>query len=135
MRITIGNFVLCGGTETNQFPEQFSVDGSQILDVQQALRAKAVRVVDRGNTTTSISFAVTREHASYLAACAFAMAHHHEIPKSGVVALVCQTPGAQTYYLQDGRLQSTRCSPIVGVSTVHAYTLIGGAVSTSQPSA
>jgi hypothetical protein len=127
MRITIGNFVLCGGQTDDQYPEGVTLEGARVIQIAQRLRAASARPIDRGNKTVQVSFQVTREHETHRAACEYAIQHDTELPSSGLVAFQLEEPtGSSIVYLINGRLQRHVVSPIIGVSTVHAYTLVGG---------
>lgn len=128
MRITIGEFVICQGKAGNEYPDRFQVDSQEVVQVRRFLRAAAASPLPRGNTLTTVSFMIDREHASHAAACEFAALHHAEIPKTGDVVFRFEDAGGEVeVQLAGGALQRHGVAPIIGVSTEHTYQFIGGA--------
>ena len=134
MRITIDNVVLCEGDVSGQYPENLTIDGMRNIQPAQFLRAVNGKPIGRGNRTTRISFAITREHATHHAAVIWAIEHETALPENGLVEILLQGGGTTRLYLHDGQLESHRVTPIIGCATVHQYTLVGGALNKEKPS-
>jgi len=130
MRITIGTFVVCEGNNKGEYPEAFAVDGEEIVQVAQYLRATASVPIARGNTLLTVSFKITREHADARSAAEYALVHHASIPKLGDVVFQCETPGVRKYKLTSGVLKSHKCDPMIGCTTIHSYVIQGGGFTT-----
>ncbi len=133
MRITIGAVPLCEGERSSQFPDRFAIDGKRLVQIREFLRADYAKPKGRGNRTHRIAFAVTREHANHRAAVEWSVAHEASIPESGQIQIIAEYRGRTTYYLWYGEVESCVLDPIIGCSTVHTYTLIGGKLSAAPP--
>lgn len=130
MRITIDNFVVCGGDVTGEYPEAFAVNDEEILQIAQYLRASASVPIERGNTLVTVSFRITREHGTALLASEYALTHAASIPKTGTVIFQCEGPGIRKYKFTNGKIKSHKCEPIIGVTTIHNYVIQGGGFTT-----
>jgi len=127
MKIKIGEFWLC---EDGQLaPNSLRINGRRQVQIAQFLRASAARPLNRMNTVTTLSFSVVREHDSTRAAEEYMLQHEVAIPAAGSVTFICQDEhGAESlFYFDAGVLETTEASQ-VGVSTEHAYALLGGRV-------
>jgi hypothetical protein len=68
-----------------------------------------------------------RTHGSLREALEYAVRHHASIPKTGQVALVAEgVDGQTTTYLRDGHVAMHTVDPIIGLTTIHTYKLVGG---------
>ncbi len=120
--------------ENELSPDSLRVNGKRAVQVAPLLRAEAAKVFNRMNTTTTVSFAVTREHADARAAEEYMIAHEAAIPDSGIVEFIChdESGGESHFYLDTGALEATDANNI-GCSTTHSYTLVGGRITTTKP--
>jgi len=130
MRITIGTFVLCEGNAKGEYPKDFTVDDEEILQIAQYLRAAASVPLERGNTLTTISFKLEREHADARAAAEYALLHAASIPKTGNVVFQCEGPGVSKIKLVNGKFKHRKVEAIIGCTTVHSYVFQGGGFTT-----
>jgi hypothetical protein len=135
MRVYIDNVCLCGETDS-QFPDAVRIDGRQLLQPQQALRAEFQDVVSRGNRVSSWTFQTTREHDSHQAAVLWAVAHDLNMPVDGVIKVEIPSDlGDEAVRYLLGKLQSWPLVNLIGCTTVHEYTIVYGGVSTTKPEA
>lgn len=131
MKLYIGTFAIVDTVETE--PDRFSLNGQENVQIAQYLRATRSVPLARGNTVTTIGFGVTRSHASYRAAMQYACTHHAALPKTGAVKFIFDdASGINILWLTDGKLASHIVDPVVGVSTYHRYTLVGGDFTTDE---
>lgn len=129
MRIMIqtssGEFDLCKGIAEDEHTQDLRINGKELLQVAQFLRATRGKAFPRGNTTTTVTFTVTREHADGRTCEEFIMAHHAAIPKAGDVLFIAEGSGQSRYKLSDAGLDSHE--PVqIGVASIHRYVFIGG---------
>ena len=97
MQIFIGNFPLAAGGD--EAPENLRINGRRQVQTAGFLRAAGAGVFARGDRVNTISFAVTREHASYGAAEGFLFSHAATLPAGGALAVICEDAGgAQVRY-------------------------------------
>lgn len=133
MRITVNNVVLCEGQAKDEYPEQFAIDSQRVVQIAQYLRADNAEPIGRGNRIRRITFRVTREHASHRVACEWAVAHEVSIPQAGTVLIMFEDTGTSKYYLHHGEVETVRCDPIIGCTTIHSYNLVGSLLSKEVP--
>lgn len=112
-------------------PDNLRINGETMADTAEYLRAAAVEVFDRGNRRTSISFSVTRTHASLEAAELFILKHETTLPRRGLIEFEAHQ-GRGRAWLYDAVLTQASCSH-KGVTSVHDYAILGGAVSSVNP--
>lgn len=132
MKITLGNFVLAGNPPT-EAPADFRIDGTELVDPKQRLRALSTKPEGRGNTQMTVSFTVTRLHASLRIAEGYMLKHETDLPKVGTVKFFTQDPNGSEneYYMHNAALQSHQ-GQHHGLTTIHNYQLTGGQISVSS---
>jgi hypothetical protein len=133
MRITIDNVCICEGDEKSEYPDSFSSSLQRNVQIKETLRGTNAQPIGRGNALRRISFRVTREHADHRTALEWAVAHEAEIPENGDVKFVLQADGESVYWFHDCQVEATQLDPIIGSTTVHSYSLVGGAFNQTQP--
>jgi hypothetical protein len=113
-------------------PSNFRINHVDQLDVaDDLLRAAVGRQWNRGNRMLSLSFSVSREHATLQAAQDYLLYHTINFPGENEMQCVI-TPhqtGAQSYYLSYPQLASSPGRQI-GATTIHDYTVTGGTITT-----
>lgn len=128
MKITIGNFCLAAGG--GESPADLSVNGQRTVQVTPLLGAAFAGVFPRGNRVNTITFSVTRAHASDGGAESFLFAHAATLPASGSVAFLCEdADGTQVRYLAETAAVASDHGMQRGNATIHKYTLVCGAIS------
>lgn len=114
---------LCGNDDALQVGE---VGGKNVLDIFQPARGAEVKVFDRGNYQSQVSFTVTKLHNSIADARDFQMQHLVGIPSAGVLRM--ENPGGssstQWTYIKGG-FNDVRVKAI-GATTVASYSFTGG---------
>ncbi len=131
MKILLGNFSLAaGGTES---PEDLRIEGRREVQAVALLRAASAAVLPRGNRLVTVSFTVTREHASYGDAESFLFAHAATLPASGTVSFFCEdADGGQTLYTAGAAAVRSDLGTQRGITTRHTYQLACGPLTGGQ---
>lgn len=124
MRIKFANLFLSnGGLEG---PSGLSVNGDQVIDDAQFFRALASVFYARGNDSTSVSFTVTREHASEKAAEVYVLTHRKNLPKEGDLVFYCGFPGDEQQVALLGAVLAGTSASYLGRTSRLSYTLQAG---------
>lgn len=131
MKIRVNDFWLCQADQLA--PNSLRVDSRRVVQIAQRLRAISAEPFARGNTVRTISFTVVREHDSVRDAEAFLVEHEAAIPSSGIVEITCHDDaGPETVFYFDAEIEAVSAGH-VGLSTEHAYTLVGGLITKDKP--
>ena len=127
MRILIDNFCLAAGG--GESPEGLSINGSQPVQVSRLLHAANASVLPLGGRVNTLTFIITREHASHGAAEGFLFAHAATLPESGNATFLCEdVDGPQVQYAAAAAAVTTDHGTQNGNHTTHKYTLVCGAI-------
>lgn len=96
------------------------------------VRGKAVKVYDRGNVQTTISFGTTRKFATAADAVAWAHDHEADYPRTGTVIVETDRAnlGAIRRYLREA-VVSPPDIEFIGATLVIRYSITGGIFSKS----
>lgn len=111
-----------GGVERAR---DITLNGSQVVEVQQLFRAAAVRPVARGNKADTFTFTVTQLKDSVRFAERASLSQLADIPGSGQLEVVCGDTGDEQSFFNQAALQSVDRS-YVGRSLVLRYTFVCG---------
>lgn len=111
-----------------------SVNGQQVVEEQQFVRAATAAFVPRENESVRVQFTALRTCGSRRAADAFALMHWQSVPHAGLLAIVCGS-GAdlQTVYLRDALLTAAQVVDRRGVSVRVQYAFVGSKLETEIP--
>ncbi len=128
MRVFIDQFCLSNGDDES--PKGLTINGKQQVQSVPLLRAAAAGVYPRGNRINTVTFAVTREHASHGAAEGFLFFHAARLPASGNLTFLCEDVdgGAVCYRAEAAAVSSDKGSQL-GMTTTHQYTVVCGVIS------
>jgi hypothetical protein len=136
MKISIQNkagqtFLLCDGP--NKL-EAWSNAPQWQVDVSTPFRATSARPLRAHNCVRKISFRVTREHGNFMLAQAYELDHAADLIPFGIVTFTCRG-GAGNAEQAFHALAGIESAPgeIIGVTTIHTYTLTCGAVTRTRP--
>ncbi len=69
------------------------LNGKQVVQDAQFLRAAAAQPLARGNRVNLLQFTVTRQHASVAEAGAYALTAFSSLPGEGTAVVICGAPG------------------------------------------
>ncbi len=126
MKITLGSFSLADGGDAS--PVGLRINGRYQVQTSGFLRAAASGIFPRGNQVNTITFACTREHASYAAASAFLITHAATMPTGGTLTVATEAwEGTVTKYTAAASAVEARDGTQEGVTTTHQYTILCGA--------
>lgn len=133
MKITYAGYVL--GDDTRADPDDFPIagltlNGQRVVNVEQIVRAAAVRIFARGNLQHTLQFQSTRTFASVAVAEHAALLTAQLLPKSGALSLICGAPG-------DGTIEviaaSSACTAVgvsfQGCSIVYTFAIVFASLS------
>jgi hypothetical protein len=109
----------------------FRINGSRVLQISEFLRANHVRIRDRKNLRLTISFSVTRKHATVDECEAYVLTHAENVPGSGLVKFTTRS-GSLSRFLDASAIQTVDSS-YDGLTSRHSYQMIGGEMLTEKP--
>jgi hypothetical protein len=135
MRISLNNTWLTndGTSDLRAWSDAHEVrlNGTQIVQDVQFLRAVSAQPLARGNAVNQLQFTVTQQHATVAAASAFAMTAFSLLPTGGTALLVCgaygETPVTCTLAAV---LEGMPVCTFRGLRTDLTFVLRGGAITT-----
>lgn len=135
MRISLNNTWLTndGTSDLRAWSDAHEVrlNGTQIVQDAQFLRAVFARPLARGNAVNHLQFTVAQQHATVAAASAFAMTAFSSLPSGGTALLVCgaygETPVTCTFAAV---LEGMPVCTFRGLRTDLTFVLRGGAITT-----
>jgi len=133
MLIKVNNVELANGAvraqDQSAGPTDFRLNGRRLEQERQFTRATAVSMKDRGNLKTSISFGVTRLHASVEDAEYFVLSHYQSLPGEGDVVFTARSAsgGVARLKLVNATIAITD-HHYKGCRTWHSYQISGGAM-------
>lgn len=132
MKISIGDVKLVRGWEYCEEATDLKVCGRKELQISQLLRAKEVKVFDRGNTKTTVSFKVKRQHATAKCALAFILSHGEEISEvQGEALFELEDSLTSIFGLKDASVAQVE-SRVDGVTTFHRYEIVGSRINKTK---
>jgi len=138
MRISINNIWLTndGVTDLRSWTDAHGVrlNGKQLVQDAQFLRAVAAQPLARGNQVNQLRFTVTRQHSSVAEAGAYVATLFSSLPPSGVATIICgaygETTRACTFLAV---LEEMPESAFHGTRTDTTFILRGGAITALSP--
>lgn len=140
MKVTVGpigqpvpkQFVLADHGVTTVADFRFA--GQRTIEVVDLIRAADVRIFDRKNRRSTVTFRVSREHDSHAAAEQFIFDHEMACPATGMLTIECITPsGARKYYYIRGVGIEVVEATYKGSTTFHTYNIVGGMITKTKP--
>jgi hypothetical protein len=114
-----------GGIES---PADLKINGQRNTQPFFGLRAVAAKYIDRLNARNTISFKITRLHASIDAAQTYMLLHQSTVPGGGTVSFYSES--GSKFTMTDSVLQVVDQNHL-GKTTFHNYSLVGGVISQS----
>lgn len=128
MKILLENLVLARGAVHCEFPENFKIQGVKELQVVSLIRAKEVKIFDRGNSQITITFKVTRQHNTANEARLYVMEHTTTALALHGKAYFELEDGASTCFaLQDASVRHLS-GHIDGLLSHYSYEIIGSKI-------
>lgn len=131
MKIRINSTWLApGGKES---PSDLTVNGQRIGEDVPLARALSMRVENRGNAATEITFTVARQHATIATAESFLLMHFGSLPAEGNVTFLLGELEEETAVVLAGAVLTAVPRRHKGATTITTYTLRGGLPSDGSP--
>lgn len=133
MKITINDFILAEMSGPVGVRD-FKIVNDRLIEPAQFLRAEAGKFYDRKNRTTTVTFSVTRLHATLQDAELFLLTHESAMPRAGLVTFTARSDADEelSRYLADA-LVSVAEATYTGVASRHFYKITGGLLLTAPP--
>jgi hypothetical protein len=129
VKIRIDNFWLAGAPDDPWHSQvaNFRINGVRVVQVAQYLRAEAVKVFNRKNRQTTVTFEISRKHKTVQDAEVFILEHGNNIPGQGLVTFqaLSSTGLVTERYLEAAVISGDDCS-YIGATTRHNYQIVGG---------
>ena len=138
MRISLNNVWLTndGVSDLQSWTDAHDVqlNGRQIVQDAQFLRALAAQPLARGNAVNVLQFSVTRQHVSVAEAAAYVLTAFSSFPSSGTAQIICGASGENllTCTFSAVLQEMTKCT-FRGTRSDTTFVLRGGLIATSAP--
>ena len=138
MRISINNVWLTndGMTDLQSWTDAHDVliNGQQVVQDAQFLRAVAAMPLARGNAVNVLQFSVTRQHATVADAAAYVLTAFGAFPPSGAAQIICGANGENLIVCSfSAVLQEMPKCTFRGTRSDTTFVLRGGLITTSAP--
>jgi hypothetical protein len=138
MRISLNNVWLTndGATDLQSWTDAHDVqlNGRQIVQDAQFLRALAAQPLARGNQVNQLRFTVTRQHVSVAEAATYVLTAFSSLPGSGMATIVCGASGeVPLTCVFSAVLEEMPKGSFLGTRTDTTFVLRGGLITTSAP--
>lgn len=132
MRIFLDQFCLSNGGDES--PQGLNVNGRHQVQSAALLRSATAAVYQRGNRVNTLTFAVTRDHASAGAAAAFLFRHAATLPASGDLTFLCEdADGGTVRYSAAASAVASDQGAQANATTTHRYTVLCGPIRGGEP--
>ena len=130
MHIQILDTLIASDIHHNEYIHNLSLREQRHFHVATFIHSPQVHVYDHGNTQTTLSFSVTRQHGSPQNAKDFLLSHNATLQGLKGHAQIIEKES--THYLHNAIITQIE-GLLKDVSTTHTYTLIGGLFSEEAP--
>lgn len=130
MKITLGSDTLAAGDR--EAAANFRISHQRAVQAAQLIGSDFAAFYGRGNQQNTIRFEVSRVHADLETAMEFVLDHPGSLPDSGLLKIETNA-GTGDRWIADAVLVSCELVAYAGTATVHAYTIAGGEVLTTDP--
>jgi hypothetical protein len=138
MRISLNDVWLTndGVADLQAWTDAHSVllNGKQVVQDAQFLRAAAAQPMARGNAVNVLQFTVTRQHVSVAEAAAFMLTAFSSLPGSGTATVICGASGENLLTCSFAAVlaEMPKCS-FAGTRTDTTFVLRGGLITEGPP--
>lgn len=138
MRISLGGVWLTndGVADLQSWTDAHDVvlNGKQVVQEAQFLRAAAATPLARGNAATVLQFSVTRQHVSVAEAAAYVLTAFAGFPSSGTAQIICGASGENLLACTFAAVleEMPRCT-FRGARSDVTFVLRGGAITMAPP--
>jgi len=138
MRISLNSIWLTndGASDLQSWTDAHNVllNGKQLVQDAQFLRAVAAQPLARGNAVNLLQFTVTRQHVSVADAAAYVLTAFSSLPGSGTALIICGASGENLLTCTFAAVleEMPKCS-FLGTRTDTTFVLRGGLIATGAP--
>jgi hypothetical protein len=110
------------------------INGKQVVQDAQFLRALAAQPLARGNEVNLLQFTVTRQHVSVAEAAAYVLTAFSSLPGSGTATIICGASGEDLLTCTFSAVLEAmpKCS-FLGTRTDTTFVLRGGLITMGAP--
>lgn len=116
--------MLCRGKTFGEHPQELKINGSKDIQIAHFLQSPDIRVYDKGNMQTVITFQNVRRHDSLQAAFFFLFTHAGDLLNAKGDLFI---EGSDSFYFKlPNASMKSMSSSINAVCTHHSYEIIGG---------
>lgn len=138
MRISLNSIWLTndGMSDLQSWTDAHDVElnGVQIVQDAQFLRAQAAQPLARGNEVNQLRFTVTRQHVSVAEAAAYVLTTFSSLPGSGTATIVCGASGEIPLTCTfSAVLEATPKCSFLGTRSDMTFLLRGGLITMGAP--
>ena len=138
MRISLNNIWLTndGVSSLQSWTDAYDVllNGKQIVQDAQFLRAAAAEPLARGNAVNVLQFSVTRQHTTAADAAAYVLTAFSSLPASGTASIICGASGEILLTCTfSAVLEGVPKASFSGTRSDMTFVLRGGLITTSAP--
>ena len=138
MRISLNNVWLTndGATDLRSWTDAHEVrlNGQQVVQDAQFLRAVAGQPLARGNAVNQLRFSVTRQFPSVAEASAYVLTAFSSLPPSGTATIICGASGENLLACTfSAVLEEMPKSSFLGTRTDTTFLLRGGLITMGAP--
>ena len=138
MRISLNNVWLTndGMSDLQSWTDAHDVrlNGKQIVQDAQFLRALAAQPLARGNQVNLLQFTVTRQHVSVAEAAAYVLTAFSSLPGSGTATVICGASGEELLTCTfSAVLEAMPKSGFLGTRSDMTFLLRGGLITMGAP--
>lgn len=130
MHIQILDTLIASDGHHSEYIHNLSLREKRHFHVATFIHSPQVHAYDHGNTQTTLSFSVTRQHGSVQNAKDFLLSHNATL--QGLQGHAQIIENESVHYLHNAIITQVDGS-LEDVSTTHTYTLIGGIFSEEPP--
>ncbi len=138
MRISLNNVWLTndGAMDLHAWTDAHDVqlNGRQIVQDAQFLRAVAAEPMARGNQVNQLRFTVTRQHVSVAEAAAYVLTAFSSLPGSGTATIICGASGENLLTCRfSAVLEEMSKGSFLGTRSDLTFLLRGGLITMGAP--
>jgi hypothetical protein len=138
MRISLNNVWLTndGVSDLQSWTDAHDVtlNGVQVVQDAQFLRAVAAQPLARGNQVNQLRFTVTRQHVSVAEAAAYVLTAFSSLPGSGTATIICGASGETLLTCTfSAVLEGMPKGSFLGTRTDMTFVLRGGLITMGAP--
>lgn len=111
-----------------------SLNGKQVVQEAQFLRAVGAQPLARGNLVNVLQFSVTRQHVTVADAAAYVLTAFSSLPQGGTATVICGASGENSLSCTFAAvLEGMPTASFIGTRTDMTFVLRGGLITMGAP--